>query len=138
LATWATCALSSGPRSCSPNSHQAQAKEVMVLIGHSSCPPGSTTSVSQLPAALYRGLFPQKSVVTVLTLPSLANGIQVFDTKTRAKGISIATMASFAFNTMIGQVTSPGMANIGYKFYYLFIVRPRYALCSLSSAAPPI
>ena len=45
-------------------------------------------------------------------------------------------MASFAFNTMIGQVTSPGMANIGYKFYYLFIVRPPYALLPLSSAAP--
>jgi hypothetical protein len=31
-------------------------------------------------------------------------------------------MTSFAFNTMIGQVTSPAMANVGYKYYYLFIV----------------
>ncbi|KAN0099283.1 general substrate transporter [Hyaloscypha variabilis] len=47
---------------------------------------------------------------------------EVFDTKTRAKGISIATMTSFAFNTMIGQVTSPAMAHVGYKYYYLFII----------------
>ncbi|KAE9362881.1 general substrate transporter [Stipitochalara longipes BDJ] len=53
---------------------------------------------------------------------------EVFDTKTRAKGISIATMTSFAFNTMIGQVTSPAMANVGYKYYYLFIV------CNLTNA----
>lgn len=30
---------------------------------------------------------------------------EVFDTRTRSKGVSIATMVSFAFNTMIGQVT---------------------------------
>jgi len=30
---------------------------------------------------------------------------EVFDTKTRSKGVSLATMVSFAFNTLIGQVT---------------------------------
>jgi hypothetical protein len=29
---------------------------------------------------------------------------------------------SFAFNTMIGQVTDVAMKNVGYRFYYLFIV----------------
>jgi hypothetical protein len=29
---------------------------------------------------------------------------------------------SFAFNTMIGQVTPIAMTNIGYRFYYLFVI----------------
>ncbi|OAL30108.1 hypothetical protein AYO20_08911 [Fonsecaea nubica] len=53
---------------------------------------------------------------------------EVFDTRTRSKGVSIATMTSFAFNTMIGQVTPIAMTNIGYRFYYLFIV------CNLTNA----
>ncbi|KAF1809100.1 general substrate transporter [Eremomyces bilateralis CBS 781.70] len=50
---------------------------------------------------------------------------EIFDMKTRSKGVSIATMTSFAFNTMIGQTTSVAMRDdggIGYKWYYLFIV----------------
>jgi len=47
---------------------------------------------------------------------------EIFDTRTRAKGVSIATMVSFAFNTLIGQVTDTAMINIGYKYYYLFII----------------
>ncbi|KAF7527954.1 hypothetical protein PCG10_001888 [Penicillium crustosum] len=47
---------------------------------------------------------------------------EVFDTRTRAKGVSIATMTSFAFNTMIGQVTPIAMTNIGYRYYFLFVV----------------
>ncbi|KAH8811843.1 MFS sugar transporter-like protein [Xylogone sp. PMI_703] len=47
---------------------------------------------------------------------------EIFDTRTRSKGVSIATMTSFAFNTLIGQVTSTAMQNIGYRYYYLFIV----------------
>lgn len=49
---------------------------------------------------------------------------EIFDTKTRSKGVSIATMVSFAFNTMIGQVTKPAMTQVGYKYYFLFIVSP--------------
>jgi len=47
---------------------------------------------------------------------------EIFDTRTRSKGVSIACMVSFAFNTMIGQTTSVAMSTIGYKWYYLFIV----------------
>jgi hypothetical protein len=47
---------------------------------------------------------------------------EIFDTKTRSKGVSIATMTSFAFNTMIGQVTELGMETAGWKFYLLFVV----------------
>ncbi|KAL2187909.1 general substrate transporter [Thermothelomyces heterothallicus CBS 203.75] len=47
---------------------------------------------------------------------------EIFDTKTRSKGVSIATMTSFALNTMIGQVTGPAMKTVGYRFYLLFVV----------------
>ncbi|CAI7610310.1 unnamed protein product [Penicillium glandicola] len=47
---------------------------------------------------------------------------EVFDTRTRAKGVSIATMTSFAFNTMIGQVTPIAMTNIGYRYYFVFVI----------------
>ena len=47
---------------------------------------------------------------------------EIFDTKTRAYGVMIATMVSFAFNTMIGQITPIAMKNIGYKYYFLFVV----------------
>ncbi|KAI9149107.1 MFS sugar transporter [Paramyrothecium foliicola] len=50
---------------------------------------------------------------------------EIFDTKTRSKGVSIATMTSFAFNTMIGQTTSVALNDergIGWRWYILFIV----------------
>ena len=47
---------------------------------------------------------------------------EVFNTATRVKGISLATMVSFAFNTMIGQVTPVALAAIGWRYYILFIV----------------
>ncbi|KAF2404857.1 sugar transporter STL1 [Trichodelitschia bisporula] len=47
---------------------------------------------------------------------------EIFDTATRAKGVSIATMTSFAFNTMIGQTTSVAMETIKWRWYILFVV----------------
>lgn len=47
---------------------------------------------------------------------------EIFDTRTRSKGVSMATMVSFAFNTLIGQVTGTAMANIGYRYYFVFII----------------
>jgi MFS family permease len=47
---------------------------------------------------------------------------EIFDTRTRSKGVSIATMVSFAFNTLIGQITGTAMTNIGYRYYFLFII----------------
>lgn len=47
---------------------------------------------------------------------------EIFDTRTRSKGVSIATMTSFAFNTLIGQVTGIAMNSVGYHYYILFIV----------------
>ncbi|KAG5979054.1 hypothetical protein E4U55_005619 [Claviceps digitariae] len=56
---------------------------------------------------------------------------EIFDMKTRSKGVSIATMASFAFNTMIGQTTSVALddkTGIGWRWYILFIV------CNMTNA----
>lgn len=47
---------------------------------------------------------------------------EIFDTRTRAKGVSLATMTSFAFNTMIGQVTGIAMGTIGWKYYLVFVI----------------
>lgn len=47
---------------------------------------------------------------------------EVFDTRTRSKGVSIATMTSFAFNTMIGQITPIAMESVRYRYYFLFII----------------
>jgi hypothetical protein len=50
---------------------------------------------------------------------------EIFDTKTRSYGVAIATMTSFAFNTMIGQTTSVALndeTGIGWRWYILFIV----------------
>ncbi|KAI0019233.1 MFS sugar transporter-like protein [Xylariomycetidae sp. FL0641] len=47
---------------------------------------------------------------------------EIFDTHTRSMGVSIATMVSYAFNTMIGQVTDPAMTNVGWRFFLLFTI----------------
>lgn len=47
---------------------------------------------------------------------------EVFDTRTRVKGVSIATMISFAFNTMIGQVTPIAMTNVRWRYWLLFVI----------------
>jgi hypothetical protein len=49
---------------------------------------------------------------------------EIFDTRTRSTGVlgvSIVTLVSFAFKTMIGQVTPIALEKIGYKFYYLLV-----------------
>jgi hypothetical protein len=47
---------------------------------------------------------------------------EIFDTKTRSKGVSLGAMVSFAFNTMIGQVTSPAINSINWRYFLLFVV----------------
>lgn len=48
---------------------------------------------------------------------------EVFDTRTRSKGVSIGVMVSFAFNTLIGQITTIAIQNVGApRYYILFIV----------------
>jgi len=40
----------------------------------------------------------------------------------RMKGVSLGGMTSFAFNTMIGQVTPIAISAIGWRYYIIFIV----------------
>lgn len=40
----------------------------------------------------------------------------------RLKGVSVGGMTSFAFNTMIGQITPIAVASIGWKYYIVFII----------------
>lgn len=47
---------------------------------------------------------------------------EIFDTHTRSKGVSITTMISFAFNTMIGQVTDLAIKDVGWRFYLVFVI----------------
>lgn len=47
---------------------------------------------------------------------------EIFDYSTRSAGVSIATMMSFAFNTLIGQVTPIALEAIGWRYYILFAV----------------
>ncbi|KAI1389533.1 general substrate transporter [Hypoxylon trugodes] len=47
---------------------------------------------------------------------------EIFDTHTRSKGVSLATMTSFAFNTLIGQVTSIAVDAVGWQYFILFAV----------------
>ena len=54
---------------------------------------------------------------------------ELFGTALRTKGVSWGAMTSFAFNTMIGQITPIAVSSIGWRFYIIFIV------FNLSSAA---
>ena len=47
---------------------------------------------------------------------------EIFDTKTRSKGVSIGVMVSFAFNTMFGQITNPAITNIKWRYFIVFVV----------------
>lgn len=47
---------------------------------------------------------------------------ELFGTALRTKGVSLGAMTSFAFNTMVGQVTPIAVTNIGWRFYIIFIV----------------
>lgn len=47
---------------------------------------------------------------------------ELFGTAMRLKGVSVGGMTSFAFNTMIGQITPIAVSSIGWKYYVVFIV----------------
>lgn len=54
---------------------------------------------------------------------------EIFDTEARSKGVSIATMTPFAFNTLIGQVTNVAIERIGDRDYYIL-----FCVCSFTNA----
>ena len=58
----------------------------------------------------------------MLTVTTRIIPAEIFDTHTRSKGVSIATMTSYAFNTMIGQVTQIAIDAVGWKYFLLFVI----------------
>jgi len=70
-------------------------------------------------------MWPLLSVAVASSNLSSRNRIipaEIFDTHTRSKGVSIATMTSFAFNTLIGQVTGIAINAVQWRYYVLFVV----------------
>lgn len=47
---------------------------------------------------------------------------ELFSTAYRIKGVSLGCMTSFAWNTMIGQVTPVAVSSIGWKYYLVFSI----------------
>lgn len=47
---------------------------------------------------------------------------EIFNTATRTKGVSLATMVSFASNTLIAQITPISLEAVGWRFFLLFVV----------------
>jgi hypothetical protein len=52
---------------------------------------------------------------------------EIFNTATRTKGVSLATMVSFAFNTLVGQITPICLASIG---WYVSTLPPSHGTSS--------
>ena len=46
---------------------------------------------------------------------------EVFPTRTRSLGTSVATCANWAFNVLFSQVSPIAMANVTWRFYVVFI-----------------
>ncbi|OJJ03472.1 hypothetical protein ASPVEDRAFT_53867 [Aspergillus versicolor CBS 583.65] len=47
---------------------------------------------------------------------------EIFDTKTRSHGVAIGCLVSFAFNTMIGQITDLAISSQGWRYFLLFVI----------------
>ena len=47
---------------------------------------------------------------------------EVFPTRTRSMGTSVATCANWAFNVLFSQVSNLAMENVQWRYYLLFIL----------------
>ncbi|WVQ96917.1 hypothetical protein IAU59_004025 [Kwoniella sp. CBS 9459] len=48
--------------------------------------------------------------------------VEIMNTATRAKAVSLTTMSTWIANFMIGQITPHAIANIGWKYYLVFTI----------------
>ncbi|KAH8804375.1 putative MFS sugar transporter [Xylogone sp. PMI_703] len=53
---------------------------------------------------------------------SWALPVEFFGTALRSKGVAVGAMTSFAFNTMVGQVTPIAITSISWRYYLIFII----------------
>lgn len=83
-----------------------------------------TTLLSQPlpPTTIIQGAVKSYTNNALLFSPRRIIPAEIFDTHTRSKGVSIATMTSFAFNTLIGQVTEIAVDAVGWRYFLLFAV----------------
>ncbi|KAF8121805.1 sugar transporter [Boletus edulis] len=77
-------------------------------------------------------LFAQKAAIATIFLMSIMFSLsfgpvswvlasEVFPTRTRSIGTSVATCANWLFNVLISETSPIGLANVGWKFYLLFV-----------------
>ncbi|EIW84111.1 general substrate transporter [Coniophora puteana RWD-64-598 SS2] len=88
--------------------------------------------VASFPPESDLNLSAQKAAISMIFLTSIIFSLsfgpvswvlasEVFPTKTRSIGTSVATCANWLFNVLISETSPIGLANVGYKFYILFV-----------------
>jgi sugar porter (SP) family MFS transporter len=84
-------------------------------------PPTSTSSAAHWTFVAMTWVFSFIFFVTSGPL-SWALPVEFFGTALRSKGVAVGAMTSFAFNTMVGQVTPIAISSIGWRYYLIFII----------------
>lgn len=84
-------------------------------------PPSSTSTAAHWTFVVMTWFFSFVFFVTSGPL-SWALPVEFFNTALRSKGVAVGAMTSFAFNTMIGQVTPIAVASIGWRYYLVFVI----------------
>ncbi|KAF8440307.1 sugar transporter [Boletus edulis BED1] len=88
--------------------------------------------VASFPPGEAQNLSAQKAAIATIFLMSIMFSLsfgpvswvlasEVFPTRTRSIGTSVATCANWLFNVLISETSPIGMANVGWKFYLLFV-----------------
>ncbi|KAI9567330.1 sugar transporter [Boletus coccyginus] len=88
--------------------------------------------VASFPPGENQNLAAQKAAIAMIFLMSIVFSLsfgpvswvlaaEVFPTRTRSIGTSVATCSNWLFNVLISETSPIGMANSGWKFYLLFV-----------------
>lgn len=84
-------------------------------------PPSSTSTAAHWTFVVMTWFFSFVFFVTSGPL-SWALPVEFFNTALRSQGVAVGAMTSFAFNTMIGQVTPIAVSKIGWRYYLVFVI----------------
>jgi len=88
--------------------------------------------VASFPPGEHQNLAAQKAAIAMIFMMSIVFSLsfgpvswvlaaEVFPTRTRSIGTSVATCANWLLNTLISETSPIGMTNVGWKFYLLFV-----------------
>ena len=61
---------------------------------------------------------------------------EVFPTRTRLIGTSVATFCNWAFNVLFSQASPIAMTNVKWRFYMLFVVLNLFTFCCVAAFFP--